>query len=109
MNIGCLSPTIQNHDDAILLQFRAKALGTPRPNILWQKDEVSPIVINLSIQILVREFANLGISPQFDVQDPIFITEGIEIEEETDGSTLTVHNLQLEDQVFKWICIFMDF
>ena len=27
--------------------------------------------------------------------------EGIEIEEETDGSTLTVHNLQLEDQVFK--------
>ena len=32
-------------------------------------------------------------------QDPIFITEGIEIEEETDGSTLTVHNLQLEDQV----------
>jgi len=51
------------------VQFRAKALGTPRPNILWQKDE-----------------------------DPIFITEGIEIEEETDGSTLTVHNLQLEDQ-----------
>ena len=47
------------------------------------------------------EFANLGISPQFDVQEPIFITEGIEIEEETDGSTLTVHNLQLEDQVFK--------
>ena len=51
--------------------------------------------------ISTYEFANLGISPQFDVQDPIFITEGIEIEEETDGSTLTVHNLQLEDQVFK--------
>ena len=101
MNISCLSPTIQNHDDTMFLQFRAKALGTPRPNILWQKDEVSPIATYISIQILVHEFANLGISPQFDVQDPIFITEGIEIEEETDGSTLTVHNLQLEDQVFK--------
>ena len=87
----------------MFLQFRAKALGTPRPNILWQKDEVSPIATDISIQILVHmyEFANLGISLHFDVQDPIFITEGIEIEEETDGSTLTVHNLQLEDQVFK--------
>ena len=93
----------------MFLQFRAKALGTPRPNILWQKDEVSPIAAYISIQILVHEFANLGISPQFEVQDPIFITEGIEIEEETDGSTLTVHNLQLEDQVFRWICILMDF
>ena len=37
-------------------------------------------------------------------QDPIFITEGIEIEEETDGSTLTVHNLQLEDQVRMMLC-----
>ena len=55
------------------------------------------------------EFANLGISPQFDVQDPIFITEGIEIEEETDGSTLTVHNLQLEDQVFKMDFYFYGF
>ena len=100
MNIGCLSPTIQNHHDTMFLQFRAKALGTPRPNILWQKDEVSPIATDIS-NICIYEFANLGISPQFDVQDPIFITEGIEIEEETDGSTLTVHNLQLEDQVFK--------
>ena len=54
--------------------------------------------------IWVRQF-----SPQFDVQDPIFITEGIEIEEETDGSTLTVHNLQLEDQVFKMDLYFMGF
>ena len=101
-NIDCLSPTIQNHDETMFLQFRAKALGTPRPNILWQKDEVSPIANDISIQILdIYEFANLGIGPQCDVQDPIFITEGIEIEEETDGSTLTVHNLQLEDQVFK--------
>lgn len=51
------------------VQFRAKALGTPKPNILWQKDD-----------------------------DPIFITEGIDIEDEADGSLLTVHNLQCEDE-----------
>lgn len=51
------------------VQFRAKALGTPKPNILWQKDE-----------------------------EPIFITEGIDIQEEPDGSLLTVHNLQLDDE-----------
>ena len=51
------------------VQFRAKALGTPKPNILWQKDE-----------------------------EPVFITEGIDIQEEPDGSVLTVHNLQLEDE-----------
>ena len=50
------------------VQFRAKALGTPKPNILWQKDE-----------------------------EPIFITEGIDIQEEPDGSVLTVHNLQADD------------
>ncbi|XP_023325298.1 titin isoform X2 [Eurytemora carolleeae] len=50
------------------VQFRAKALGTPTPNILWQKDD-----------------------------EPIFVTQGIDIESEPDGSTLTVHNLQLED------------
>jgi len=50
------------------IQFRAKALGTPTPNILWQKDH-----------------------------EPIFITQGIDIEEEPDGSLLTVHNLQLDD------------
>jgi len=50
------------------VQFRAKALGTPKPNILWQKDD-----------------------------EPVFITEGIDIQEEPDGSLLTVHNLQLED------------
>jgi len=51
------------------VQFRAKALGTPTPNILWQKDD-----------------------------EPIFITQGIDIDNEPDGSLLTVHNLQLEDQ-----------
>jgi len=50
------------------VQFRAKALGTPKPNILWQKDD-----------------------------EPIFITDGIIIEEEPDGSVLTIHNLQLDD------------
>ena len=40
----------------------------PKPNILWQKDD-----------------------------EPVFITEGIDIQEEPDGSLLTVHNLQLED------------
>ena len=52
-----------------MFQFRAKALGTPKPNILWQKDD-----------------------------EPIFITEGIEIQDEPDGSLLTVHNLQVEDE-----------
>ena len=52
-----------------IFQFRAKALGTPKPNILWQKDD-----------------------------EPIFITEGIEIQDEPDGSLLTVHNLQVEDE-----------
>ena len=50
-------------------QFRAKALGTPKPNILWQKDD-----------------------------EPIFITEGIDIMDEPDGSLLTVHNLHPEDE-----------
>jgi len=50
------------------VQFRAKALGTPKPNILWQKDD-----------------------------EPVFLTEGIDIQEEPDGSLLTVHNLQLDD------------
>ena len=51
------------------VQFRAKALGTPKPNILWQKDD-----------------------------EPIFITEGIDIMDEPDGSLLTVHNLQMDDE-----------
>jgi len=58
--------TRTEHDTVML---RVKALGTPKPNILWQKDE-----------------------------EPIFITEGVEIQEETDGSVLTVHNIQMEDQ-----------
>ena len=49
-------------------------------------------IINITATILI-------IDGDHTDQDPIFITEGIEIEEETDGSTLTVHNLQLEDQV----------
>jgi len=51
------------------VQFRAKALGTPKPNILWEKDN-----------------------------EPIFITEGIDIQDEPDGSLLTVHNLQVDDE-----------
>ena len=35
--------------------------------------------------------------PPLRAQEPIFITAGIEICDEPDGSTLTVHNLQLED------------
>ena len=48
--------TIQNPDETMFLQFRAKALGTPRPNILWQKDEVSPIATDISIW--VRQFSH---------------------------------------------------
>ena len=50
------------------------------------------MIIIIMVSILIIDGNN-------SAQDPIFITEGIEIEEETDGSTLTVHNLQLEDQV----------
>jgi len=66
--IICPPPEVEKfcHDK---VQFRAKALGTPKPNILWQKDD-----------------------------EPIFIDDGIDIIEENDGSLLTVHNLQCEDE-----------
>jgi len=66
--IVCPPPEVSKFSHETV-QFRAKALGTPTPNILWQKDN-----------------------------EPIFITQGIDISNEPDGSMLTVHNLQLDDE-----------